>query len=152
MRMCFGSALRLALSSAIWVRRAAMHSRRVPFVVRRGPRGRIQISRQVNVAKDSDLTLEQTVAAANLSVYFAPGGVNDASSVRKSFGAVLDQAINRVMFTHVLEEVFLAPTKAARERLGSQCLGAGLTALHNTVNPHVFLSCFRPHLDNRELK
>jgi hypothetical protein len=41
----------------------------------------------------------------------------------------------RVMFTHVLEEVFLAPTKAARERLGSQCLGAGLTALHNTVNP-----------------
>ena len=99
-----------------------------------GHGGRIQISGQVNVAKGSDLTLEQSLVSANLSVYFAPGGVNDASSVRKSFGAVLDQAINRVMFTHVLEEVFLAPTKAARERLGSQCLGAGLTALHNTVN------------------
>ena len=30
--------------------------------------------------------------------------------MRKSFGAVLDQAINRVRFTHVLEEVFLAPS------------------------------------------
>ena len=79
-----------------------------------GHGGRIQISGQVNVAKGSDLTLEQSVVSANLSVYFAPGGVNDASSVRKSFGAVLDQAINRVMFTHVLEEILLEPPREHR--------------------------------------
>jgi hypothetical protein len=47
-----------------------------------GHGGRIQISGQVNVAKGSDLTLEQSLVSANLSVYFAPGGVNRTFSTR----------------------------------------------------------------------
>ena len=58
--------------------------------------------------------------SANLTVYFAPDGVNDASSVRKSFGAVLDQAVNRVVFAHILKEVFLAPSREHRNGNASQ--------------------------------
>jgi hypothetical protein len=81
---------------------------------RSGPFRASSLRGQENVAKGSDLAAEKSVVAGNLTVNIAPGGIDDAGSVRKSFGAVLDQAVNGEVFTQVLEEVFLALPRERR--------------------------------------
>ena len=56
------------------------------------------------------LAAELAVLLAQLAVELAIGRVDDAGGLRNSLGRIVRQAVQRVVFTHVFEEIFLRPS------------------------------------------